>query len=212
MKLSHESSSTEVKVPSGLRPWIIATAVIFPVLSWFTNEICIGLTTWWVWPAILPLPITFTVAIFYILSKFSPRFKISPQEWGCLLTIMWLSAGTTWAENNVQYWTIVPLPTYNYARIIHGLYTEPYKSVYWQMIPDTLAPKNQDVLSAFFLGGNFDASAWMGPLAFWVLWAITLYVGTYIWMYPLRKPLVQAENLPFPWALPSAYICKVVHR
>lgn len=197
--------STEVKALSGLRPWIIATAIFFPLLSWFTNEIMIGMTTWWNWPAILPLPIPVTITLFYLLSKISPRFKISAQEWGCLLTIMWLTAGTTWAENNVPYWTIVPLPTYNYARLLEGFNTEPYKSVYLQKIPSLLAPKNPAVLNAFYLGGVFDVSAWIGPLSFWVIWAIVLYCGSYLWTYPLRKPLIEAENLPFPWALPSAY-------
>ncbi len=192
--------------PSGLKPWIIATALLFPPISFFTNQLMITMGTWWIWPALLPFPVTFYILLFYGLSKVSTRFKLSPQELACFLTITWLIAGTTYTQNNVPYWTICPLPTYNFARYIHGLYNDPYKDAFWENVPPYMAPKNMEALKAFFEGGIYDPGVWATPILFWILFSIVLYCGSYIMLYTLRKPMIEMERLPFPTVLPSAYV------
>ena len=192
-------------VPTGLRPWIIATAILFPPLSYLANQTMIGFTTWWTWPSILPPSIPVFIGIVYALSKVSAKFKISAQEWACLITIFWMTAGTTYLQNNVPYWTITPLPTYNSMRYVSGLYNEPYREVFWENVPAYMAPKDTAALDNFYHGGGYDAGPWMSSIVFWIVWSLLVYCGSYLWTFFMRKPFIDTEKLPFPSGLPSIY-------
>lgn len=197
--------STEVKAPSGLRPWIIAFALIFPPIAWFFNQVIQGLTPWWVFAGILPLPMLLNIVIFFVLSQISPRFRISRQEWACLTTILWLVGGAHFLETGIDYWTTNPLPTYNIAYFLTGQFTDPYRAVFAQKMPSILAPKAADVINSFYYGGTFDWGAWSIPIAFWITWSIALYCGGFLWTFAFRKPQVEVERLPFAFTLPSTY-------
>jgi len=195
-------------VGTGLKPWIIAAAIIFPPISYLANRMMIGFTTWWIWPSILPPSVVVFIMLLYALTKGSSKFKISAQEWACLLTIFWMTAGTTYLQNNVPYWTISPLPTYNVLRYVHGLYFEPYKEVFWERVPAYMAPKDAVALENFYVGGTYDVGPWLPSIIFWISWSIIVYCGSYLWTFFLRKPLIETEVLPFPSALPSIYAVK----
>lgn len=180
-------------------------ALIFPPIAWFFNQVIQSLTPWWVFAGVLPLPMALNIVILYALTKVSPVFKLSRQEWGCLTTIFWMVAGAHYLETGIPYWTTCPLPTYNIAYFIRGLFADPYNTVFWEKMPGFLAPKDTAVINAFFYGGEYNGGQWLMPIAFWITWSIALYCGSYLWTFAFRKPMIEVERLPFAFVLPSTY-------
>jgi len=188
---------------SGLKPWTIAAAIILPIPFWFGNQIIQALTPWWVFAGVLPFTLIMHFVVFFLLEKVSPRFKISTQSLAVFTVIIFMLAGTHVYETGIPYWTTVPISTYNMAYFIRGLYVDPYKTAFWAQTPPAIVPKNEAIIKAFYEGGAYNFSAWAGPWIFWSLWALAAYGGLYFWSFFMRKPSLDVEKNPFPWAMPS---------
>lgn len=204
--------SEELEKKPALRPWIIAYAIVFPPIAFFFNNWHQSLGRWWLFPAIIPLPMIWMLIMFYALEKVSPRFKISQQEMVLFFVINFMVSGSMYAAFGIHYWTSVPLPTWNYAKFIHGKIVEPYRDVFLRELPAFLAPNDVNQLNAFYYGGAFDYGVWLPSMMFWILWAIALYVGSYFWGFLLRKPLIEEERLPFPGIMPTEMIMRYYYE
>jgi len=193
---------------SGLRPWIIAYAVLWPPTCFFTTNWMISLGRWWLFAAIIPLAPILYFMIFFGLQRASPKFKITPQEMTLFIIINYLTGGSWWIMMGLHYWTLVPMINWNYAMFIHGKIVDPYKDVFLKKIPSYLAPGDIDQLNAFYYGGAFNWEVWLPSMIFWMVWSITLYVGAFFWGFFLRKPLIIEERMPFPGAQPGVYLLR----
>ncbi|MEM1829350.1 MAG: DUF6785 family protein [Thermofilaceae archaeon] len=192
---------------SGLKPWIIAYAIIFPPIAFFFNNWMQSLGRWWLWPAIIPLPMIWYLILFYALEKATRgRVSISPQEMTLFTVINFITAGSMYVSYGLHYWTSVPLITWNYAHFIFGNLMEPYSAVYRKLFPSYIAPLAEDRLNAFYYGGHFNFAVWLPSMVFWMIWAIALFCGGLLWAFPLRKPLIEVERMPFPGIMPTVYI------
>ena len=201
-------SEEKVVEKSALKPWLILYAIIFPPLAYFFNNWHQALGRWWLFPAIIPLPVIWLLIIFFVLEKASPRFKINAKEMTLFVIINYMVSGSMYVSYGLHYWTSIPLPTWNYGSFIHGKIVDPYKDVFLQKLPSYLAPSDIDQLNAFYYGGAFNWGVWLPSMLFWMIWAIALYVGSYFWSFPLRKPLVDIERLPFPGIMPTEMIMR----
>ena len=89
-------------------------------------------------------------------------------------------------------------PENNWAEVIH-----PY-------LPDWIVVQDSRAIWQLYEGspeGSVPWGAWIGPLAYWLLFAITLYLVMVCMMVILRKQWVEHERLIFPMAqLPIAMI------
>lgn len=192
---------------SGLKPWIIAYAIVWPPIAFFFNNWMQSLGRWWLWPALVPLPAIWYLIIFYALEKATKgKFSISPQEMTLFIVINYITAGSMWVAYGLHYWTSVPLITWNYAMFIHGKIVDPYAPVFRQVFPSFIAPVDIEQLNAFYYGGRFDFAAWLPSMVFWMTWAIALFCGGYLWAFPLRRPLIEVERMPFPGIMPTVYL------
>jgi len=207
-----ETTTVEKKVvkPSGLKTWIIITAIVFPPIAYFLNLVMGSFGQQWIYPTIIPFPFIWNLFILYALTKLSPRLKLTPQELVLFFVICWLSAGSMYAAFGLSYWPPAELlmgGSMDYA--IRGLAVgEPYTSIWMKYLPGIMAPKDPEVVKAFWYGGVFNLSAWIGPILFWILWLLAIHVGMTFWGYLLRKPLVETERLPFPGIAPTIYLLK----
>ncbi|MGC8935453.1 MAG: DUF6785 family protein [Thermoproteota archaeon] len=206
--MSEAKTVEKVVKPSGLKTWVIIAAIVIPPVGYFLNLIMQGFGAWWNYPLIFPLPFFWNLVILYVLSKFSNKFKLSPQELTLLFVICFITAGGMYAAYGFGYWTTTPLPNWNIGFATSGLNREAYKDVFYKNVPSFIVPKDPAVMRAFWYGGSFDLGAWLVPILFWIVWGIAEFVGMAIWGYFLRKPLVEVERLPFPGIAPHVYLMK----
>jgi hypothetical protein len=61
-------------------------------------------------------------------------------------------------------------------------------------------------MRAFWYGGAFDLGAWLVPILFWIVWSVVEFSALWFWGFMLRKPLIEVERLPFPWATPVSFL------
>ena len=191
------------KVATGLKSWIIAYSLLFPPIAFFFNNWMQSLGRWWLWPAILPLPMIWYLILFHAL-----RLKISPQEMTLFTIVNFITGGSMYVAYGLHYWTSVPLITWNYAMFIHGKIVDPYKDVFRSVFPSFLAPNAESQLNAFYYGGAFDFGVWAPSMIFWMAWAIALFGGGILWSFALRKPLIEVERLPFPGIMPTVVLIR----
>jgi len=203
-----ESVPKERVKPSGLKTWIIISAILIPPVGYFLNLVMQGFGAWWNYPLIFPLPFFWHIVIFYLLTKVSKSFRLSPQELTLFFVICFITAGGMYAAYGFGYWTTTPLPHWNIGFATSGLNSEAYKSVFYEKVPPFIVPKDPVVMHAFWYGGAFDLGPWLVPALFWIVWGIGQFVGMAIWGYFLRKPLVETEKLPFPGIAPHTYLMK----
>lgn len=199
------------KIPA-LKPWVILYAIIFPPLAFFFNQWHQALGRWWLFPAIIPLPMIWCLIIFFVLEKASPKFKISQQEMTLFLLVNFMVSGSMYVSYGLHYWTSCPLPCWNYGLYIHGKIVDPYKDVFLEKLPSYLAPNDVDQLNAFYYGGAFNWGVWLPSMLFWMIWWVAVFVGSYFWSFPLRKPLVDVERLPFPGIMPTEMIMRYYYE
>jgi len=201
----------EIERVTGLKPWLIVYAILWPPVAFFFNNWMISLGRWWLFPAIVPLPIIWILVLFYAAEKVSPRFKLSQQEMTIFIIINFLTAGSWWLLSGLHYWTLVPLVNWNYAMFIHGKIVDPYKDVFLSKLPAFLSPNDVNQLNAFYYGGAFDFGVWLPSMVFWMIFAIALYAGNYFWGFFLRKPLIEEERLPFPGSGPGTTLLRMYY-
>ncbi|MEM4489486.1 MAG: hypothetical protein QXK88_11970, partial [Desulfurococcaceae archaeon] len=151
--------------PSALKPWLIATAVIMPPLFFFLNAPLHMFVQWWVWPAWFPPQWPVMMLIFYLIYKTMGK-KITAPTMVALLSIFYLVSGWTYLIGGTHCWTIFPLYTAGMGWFVHGLYAEPYRTLFWETVPGFVVPKNPEVIRAFYEGGSFDFGAWLVPSLF----------------------------------------------
>ncbi|MEM4639007.1 MAG: DUF6785 family protein [Thermosphaera sp.] len=191
--------------PSALKPWLIATAVIMPPLFFFLNAPLHMFVQWWVWPAWFPPQWPVMMLIFYLIYKTMGK-KITAPTMVALLSIFYLVSGWTYLIGGTHCWTIFPLYTAGMGWFVHGLYAEPYRTLFWETVPGFVVPKNPEVIRAFYEGGSFDFGAWLVPSLFWALFWSFFYVGGFLSAYMIREPMIEIERLPFPYAMPTAFV------
>ena len=203
--VAETAAKEKVEVVSGLRPWVIAYAIIFPPIAFFFNLWMQSLGRWWLWPALLPLPTIWYILLFYAIP---PLRRISPQEFTLFTIVNFITGGSMYVAYGLHYWTSVPLITWNYAFFIHGKCVDPYREVFRRVIPCFMAPCDPAQLDAYYYGGRIDFAVWLPSIIFWTLWAIALFGGGVLWSFWLRTPLVEVERLPFPGIMPTVVIIK----
>lgn len=209
MQQQSEVKPSIIKI-SAIKTWIVALAIILPPIFYILNLVIMSWGMGWIYPAILPLPMLWNLLILYLFSRISKSFKLSQQDLTLLFMILWLSAGSMYASYGMYYWPPSELlvgGSMDYA--IRGLAAgDPYSSVWQANLAPILAPKDSAVVKAFWYGGAFDFAAWLGPIIFWILWALAIYLGMTFMGYTLRKPLVEIERLPFPGVASTIYLLK----
>lgn len=193
--------------PSAIRPWLIVLALVMPWLFFFLNAPLHMFVQWWVWPAWFPPQWPVMMLLFYLFYKFTGK-KITAPTMIALLSIFYVVSGWTYLIGGTHCWTIFPLYTSGFGYYIHGLYAEPYRSVFWEYVPGFVAPKDPKVIEAFYAGGVFDLGAWFVPCLFWALYWSFFYVGGFLSAYVIREALVEVEKLPFPYAQPTAFVIR----
>ena len=154
--MSETKTVEKVVKPSGLKTWVIIAAIVIPSVGYFLNLVMQGFGAWWNYPLIFPLPFFWNLIILYMLSKFSNKFKLSPQELTLLFVICFITAGSQYAAFGIGYWTTTPLPNWNIGFATSGLNREAYKDVFYKNVPSFIVPKDPAVMHAFWYGGSFD--------------------------------------------------------
>ncbi|RLE87786.1 MAG: hypothetical protein DRJ67_03875 [Thermoprotei archaeon] len=198
----------EVKYkPSAVKPWSIILALIMPPIFFLLNAPLHMFVQWWVWPAWFPPQWPVMMLFFYLFYK-ATGVKPSAPTMVALLSIFYVVSGWTYLIGGTHCWTIFPLYTAGMGFFVHGLWADPYKDLFWKYTPGFVAPKDMRVLQAFYEGGTFDLGAWLGPIAFWSLFWSAFYVGGFLAAYMIRKPMIEVERLPFPYAQPTAYVIR----
>jgi hypothetical protein len=200
-----ESKSYEIEKKSALSPKWIAFALLWGALSFVVMEILHTQAPWWIYIAFFPLPMIVWLTVFSILERFNVRFKLKPNEWALLFTIMFSFAGCYYGftgSDGAGWWT-VPYAGQHAAAV--GYFLDPYRNYWSKLLPSFMAPPESEA-RAYFYGGLFNLSAWLPSMMFWAAWAIIWYVGGLFWSFWLRKPLVEVEKLPFVEVIPSRYL------
>ena len=124
--------------------------------------------------------------------------------------------GLTSSEMMLAYTTMLVasfIPTTGFAqRVVPHVMTLYYYAtpvnewqiVHWSNIPDWLVPQGENVVDWFFqgvpAGGSIPWSAWLVPMASWVILAASLYMIMFPLTLVLRKRWMDAERLQFPLA------------
>ena len=190
-----------------LRPWLIVLALVMPPIFFFLNAPLHMFVQWWVWPAWFPPQWPVMMLIFALIYKLTGK-KVSAPTMVALLSIFYVVSGWTYLIGGTHCWTIFPLYTAGMGWFVHGLYAEPYRSVMWQITPGFVAPKDPEAIRAFYEGGAFNLSAWLAPIVFWSIFWSAFYVAGFATAYIIRKPMIEYERLPFPYAQPTAFIIR----
>ncbi len=190
------------KVETGLRPWVIATAIIMPPLAFFLNNWMQSLSRWWLYPALLPLPFFWFLVIFYIIERLTKK-KFTPQELALFLTICYMLGGQVYGFCGIQQWTSVPMVTNSWLYWLYGACVDPYKEVFAKLPPHYIIPRVEAALRAFYYGGAFDFGAWAPSIFFWMFGAIIFYSMVYFAELWIVDPMVRVERFPFPNIMPS---------
>jgi hypothetical protein len=208
--VAEAAAKEKVEVVSGLRPWVIAYAIVFPPIAFFFNNWMQSLGRWWLWPGLIPFPVLWFLLLFYAIPPL--RNKITPQEFTLFTIVNFITGGYTYITYDILYFTTAPIATYNYALFIHGKCVDPYKEVFRRVIPCFVAPCDPAQLDAFYRGGRIDFGVWLPSMVFWMLWAIALFGGGVLWSFWLRSPLVEVERLPFPSMMRTVVIVNEFYR
>ncbi len=201
-----ESVPTERVKPSGLKTWIMISAILIPPIGYFLNLVMQGFGAWWNYPLIFPLPFFWNLIIIYMLSKLSGRLRLSPQELTLFFVICYITAGSYYAAQGIGYWTTTPITNWSIAHVTTGLNTETYKTVFYEKVPPFLVPKDPIVMNAFWYGGVFNLDPWIVPILFWIVWSVVEFSTLWFWGTMLIKPLMEVERLPFPWVMPVSFM------
>jgi len=193
--------TTELRKPS-LKISMVLFAIIFPWIYFFLNIPLHSFTSWWIWSAVFPFSMMGMIFIIHPFSKIT-KTKVSRETLVVLFTIFYLLQGGQWLVVGVPQWTIFPLWTFNSMIYYYGASVAPY-NVYFANMPRFLVPE-PSAITALFNGGVFNWGAWFPAMAFWSIWSMVIYSGGFFWSYLIRKPMVEEERLPFPFAQPTAY-------
>ena len=179
---------------AGLTPRVLVIAAIL----WFINNYMYLLfETKYVSTSAYQIPagiyLIFLLLIDVALSR-SKRGNLSGAEYAVLISLGAVTLGPTgwignaWATN----WGISPV-----AFLTH-LYTA--NPDYWNLIPPSWIPKNSALIDTWISGGPLDWSPWIGPFFLWSIYYLVLVVSVYFFQLLFRKPIIDVERAPFPFA------------
>lgn len=79
-----------------------------------------------------------------------------------------------------------------------------------QILPSFLVPRDEDALRSLLLGGDLNWNAWILPLIYAMLFAMSLSLFSYFNVIPLRRFYIEKEKLVFPVATVSASFSRIV--
>jgi len=200
-----------VEYKSGLTLRVIVLMLAFLFVGTFFNQWLqmSRETDPWAWYAMWPAPIYFIV-VFEMLGRINRRLRLSKQEFTVLLVTMFMLSGINYlfsgdmneaAFGHTVYVTLfAPMDT---------LATADFADVQ-QFVPDYWAPKDPKVVGAFYTGlppGEMvEWGAYAVPIIYWGVFILIWLSTGWFWGYMLRRSYIEVEKLPFPGALPAAYL------
>jgi len=167
-----------------------------------------GLTGHWPWQPLNQLdlgsmgefadfsyvPLLFFIFIPVLVAALLPaRYRLSPSELAFISSMV--APTITIALNNcgVGKWTRMVRQGLSLAQAI--------RTQIRSFAPDVFSPKNARVLQAMLTGeATIDWSLWATPVAFWIVFALSMYYFQLFGASLLRKQYVEIEVLPFPLA------------
>jgi len=194
-------ATSEVRKPS-LKITMVLFALIFPWIYFFINMPLHSFASWWIWPAVFPFSMMGMILIFHLITKIT-GIKFSKETLVALFTVFFILQGQNYLTNGIPQWTIFPMWTFNSMIYYYGASVAPYQP-YFVNMPSYLVPEPA-AITALWNGGSFNMGSWIPSMLFWSIWSMTVYAGGFFWSYLIRKPLVDEEQLPFPFAQPTAY-------
>lgn len=161
------------------------------------------------------LPMIYLVAIFEILGRANPKWRLAPQEWVfvfSLFTFMGMHSYLTMHAaahiNPPQYvWSCIPWGDYLAFRI------DPLRDFWSKAVPAVSIPPEplRFSVAAMVVDGRSPGQAipWgavLQPLLYWgLVYLFYSFISAWI-AFTFGRPWVEEERLAFPLAVPSLYL------
>jgi hypothetical protein len=187
---------------TGLTPRILVIAVIL----WFINiYMYLLFETKYVSTSAYQIPagiyLLFLLLIDCALSR-NKRGNLSGAEYAVLISLGAVTLGPTawignpWATN----FCISPISFMSY------FYTA--NPELWNLVPSSWIPKDPALIEAWLNGGPLDWGPWISPFFIWSLYYLITIVSIYFFQLLLRKPIIDVERAPFPFAMNAIELIK----
>lgn len=200
---------TETEYRSGWTKGTIAAAIILIPITVFTSEFT---SRFGVHGSILGwfVPFVYFWLFAQLLAYVSPKLALSPQQLVMLLIPTYMVAGKGYIIHGAPaYWeSVMSWNAETLLPLAYGMNVEPSKSAWGSWVPPHLAPTDPVALNSWFVpGGEIVWGAWAAPVAFWIIWLLTVFgLMTFLAWGLFRKQWVEVENLIFPMAVPYMYL------
>jgi len=193
-----ESSVERVRA-AGFTPRVIILGLIFIFISMPFNRMICGLTGI---RGFLPPPIFLVLLAISMISYYTKKFRLTPQECTVLYLIGFAGTASVFMHRPYLDFGIGNQTGQFMSPIIfmamHPTWSEELKD----LIPPILRPANEDAFNAIWYGRGMDWSAWAGPIAFWIVYLLSFVLWSLFLALLSRKQFIEVEQLPFPGAIP----------
>ena len=203
--------SEVIEYKNGLTPRVVVLMLAFLFVGTFFNQWLqmSRETDPWAWYAMWPAPIYF-IAVFELLGRINRRLRLSKQEFTVLLVTMFMLSGINYLFSGDMNEAAFGHTVYETLFApINTLASEDFAQVQ-EFIPDYWAPRDPRVLETFWSGiapgEAINWGAYAVPIIYWSLFILIWLSTGWFWGYMLRRSYVEVERLPFPGALPAAYL------
>jgi len=190
-------AAKEVKIPSGITLRSVTIVVLQIILAAICNLMLQSTTIWYVYTGFLPLPMTVTILIMWLISRAmkSGKMIFSRQE----ITVIALGSNIVAAHYYIftgqNYWGIhTEHSAHLFTNAIWAYINKPEMVRY---LPPGALP-SESAIEAFLTQGPLNWGEWIGSPFFWSALLVAVYIlNAHFNALFFLKPLIDIEALPY---------------